>query len=185
MEDSEIVELFFARSEKAINALSEKYAGPIRRLARNMLHSDRDAEECENDTYLAVWNTIPPQRPVSLAGYVLRIARNISRDRYRANTARKRNSSYDTALAELEQCLPSGETAEDICAARELAAEIDAFLGTLAPDERRIFVRRYWFSDSVSDIAGMTGSTANLISVKLHRTREKLRRYLTDKGAVI
>lgn len=104
MRDEEIIALFFERSEQAIEALRDKYGVPVRCVARNILGSRQDAEECENDTYLGCWNSIPPHRPDPLKTYVCRIARNLAVTRYHSNTAQKRNSSYDAAFEELEEC---------------------------------------------------------------------------------
>ncbi len=185
MDDKTIVALFFRRSEEAIPALAAQYGPRLRRLARNILRSERDAEECVNDTWLAVWNSIPPQRPQSLAAYVLALGRNTALRRYHKNTARKRNSFYDTALDELADCLAAAETAESALEARELGRQINDFLETLPREDRVMFLRRYWFADSVADIAKAMGTGTNRVSVRLHRTREKLRAYLTERGTVL
>ncbi len=185
LEDTKIVELFFARSEQAISELSAKYEAAIRKVSQNILQSKRDTEECVNDTYLAVWNKIPPQRPDCLASYVLRIARNIAVGRYRKNNARRRSTLYDVALDELESCIPSAVSVEYAYEAKELAGEINDFLRTLGQEDRLMFVYRYWFSDSVEDIAKIMGTRANRVSVRLFRTREKLRRYLKEKGVAV
>ena len=112
LEDSKIIELFFARAEQAIVELSEKYGTVCGRIARNILKNDLDAEECVNDTYLAAWNTIPPQKPNPLRTYIFRIVRNISIARYHANASVKRNSIYDVALDEFESCLVASVTME-------------------------------------------------------------------------
>lgn len=185
MEDEKIVALLFLRSEQAIPALTAKYEPRLRRLARNILRSERDAEECVNDTWLAVWNSIPPQRPQSLAAYVLALGRNTALSRYHKNTARKRNSFYDTALDELEDCLASAETAESALEARELGRQINEFLESLGREDRVMFLRRYWFADSVADIAKAMGARPDRVSVRLHRTRERLKKYLTERGMVL
>ena len=185
MQEQQIVEMLYDRSERALDALEQQYGAAVARLAENILRSRRDAEEVENDTWLAVWNTIPPENPASLTGYIMRLARNIAVKRYHGNTARKRNSFYDAALDELAECVADRETVESICSARELAAEIDDFLGTLTAQDRVMFVRRYWFSDSVKDIAAMSGVTANRVSVRLFRMRERLRWQLMQKGVAV
>ena len=153
LEDSIIIELFFARVEQAIVELSAKYGTVCSRIARNILKNDLDAEECVNDTYLAVWNTIPPQKPDSLRAYIFRIVRNIAIAKYHANTSEKRNSYYDVALAELENCLTTSVTVEQEITAKELSQQIDCFLDTLDKESRVMFVRRYWYSDSISALA--------------------------------
>ena len=185
MEDSKIIELFYERSEQAIVELSEKYGRICHRIAVNILKNDADAEECVNDTYLGAWNTIPPQNPNPLLTYICRIVRNISIKRYHQNTAKKRNSYYDVALDELEDCLPSAMSVEDEVNAGELALLFDDFLATLDKTNRVMFVRRYWFSDSVSDIAATFKMNDHAVTVRLSRTREKLRQYLIGKGVTI
>lgn len=182
MQDEEILALFHARSEQAIAELEVKYGAACRRVAANILHSEQDAEECVSDAYLAVWNTVPPQRPAPLSAYVCRIVRNLAVKRYHANTARKRNSFYDAALEELEDCLSAAETAETALSARELTRLLDAFLDTLAETDRFLFVRRYWYADSVTALAAELGVSGNSVSVRLSRLREKLKRTLRKEG---
>lgn len=146
MEDERIVELLFARSEEAVRALTEKYGARCRKLAENILGNARDAEECVNDAYLGVWNSVPPKRPESLSAYLLGTVRNLSVARYHANRAKKRNSFYDAAIHELEECIPSGNGVEDLVLAGELAGLLNRFLETLKREDRILFVRRYWYS---------------------------------------
>lgn len=127
LEDSKIIELFFARVEQAIVELSAKYGTVCNRIARNILKNDLDAEECVNDTYLAAWNSIPPQKPDPLRTYIFRIVRNIAIAKYHANTSEKRNSYYDVALEELENCLVASVTVEQEISANELSQKIDNF----------------------------------------------------------
>ena len=185
MEDSKIIELFYERSEQAIVELSKKYGDTSHKIALNILKNDSDAEECVNDTYLGAWNTIPPQNPSPLLTYICRIARNLSIKRYHKNTAKKRNSYYDVALDELENCLPSTTNLQDEVNADELAELLDDFLDGLNKNDRVMFVRRYWFSDSISDIAAMFKMSNRAVTVRLSRTREKLRQYLTQKGVTV
>lgn len=182
LEDSKIIELFFARAEQAIVELSAKYGTVCSRIARNILKNDLDAEECVNDTYLAVWNTIPPQKPNPLRTYIFRIVRNISIAKYHANTSVKRNSYYDVALEELESCLAASVTVEQEIAASELSRQIDRFLDTLDKESRVMFVRRYWYSDSISAIAEMFQISNHNVSVRLSRTRDKLKSHLKKEG---
>ncbi len=185
MEDSQIIALFFERSELAIYRLSQKYGAYCQHLASNILRSRADAEECVNDTYLAVWNTVPPLKPQSLAGYVCRIARNIAVTRYHSNTAAKRNSYYDTALEELEYCFASADSVEDSFDAKETAKLIDRFLLELEEDSRSMFVRRYYFAQSVGEIASSFGRSSHYVSVKLSRIRNKLKSYLEKEGVML
>ncbi|MCM1539909.1 MAG: sigma-70 family RNA polymerase sigma factor [Blautia sp.] len=182
MEDSEIIDLFYARSEQAIAELSRKYGAVCRRVAGNILNSRLDAEECVNDTYLATWNTIPPQRPDPLLTYVCKIVRNLSIMKYHSNTAVKRNSFYDVALDELEECLASSATVEGEITAKELSGLLNRFLETLDRKSRVMFVRRYWYSDSVSEIAERFHMSSNNVSVRLSRIRGRLRKFLKSEG---
>ncbi len=182
MTDTEIINLFFERSEQAIGALAEKHGGAAARVARNILGSEQDVEECVNDTYLAVWNAIPPHRPSPLRTFVCKIARNLAAKRYHANTAEKRNSRYDLALDELEETLAGSGGAEEALEAKELAAAINGFLGTLRRDDRVLFLRRYWYAEPVKDLAEAAHTTPNSVTVRLFRIREKLRHYLKKEG---
>ncbi len=182
MEDSKIIELFFERSEQAIIELSDKYGSVCRKIAENVLNDRHDAEECVNDAYLGVWNTIPPQRPDPLLSYVCRIVRNLALKKYHEKAARKRNSIYDAALDEIEDCIPSALSVEDEIAASEITEMIDCFLGTLDQQSRIMFVRRYWYADSIEEIAELFHKTRHYISVRLSRIRKALRQYLIKEG---
>lgn len=160
MEDAQIIELFFARSEDAISELDKKYGKLCHKLADNILASAQDAEECVNDAYLSTWNAIPPQRPESLPAFVGTLVRRCSITRYRANTAMKRNSHYDMCMEELETFLASPQQAmEEHYAARELAAAIERFLDTQSKENRVLFMRRYWYADSFAEIGKLLGIT--------------------------
>lgn len=185
MEDSRIIELFYARSEQAIKELSKKYGALCTHVARNILNNRQDAEECVNDAYLGAWNTIPPENPNPLRTYICRIVRNLSIMRYHSNTAKKRNSYYDAALDELEDCITSVSSVEDEISVRELSRLLDAFLDNLDVENRVIFVRRYWYSDSVSEIAERLGVSSNNISVRLSRIRSKLKKFLEKEGYIV
>ena len=185
MDDSKIIELFYERSEQAIVALSKKYGDVCYKIAVNILKDNSDAEECVNDTYLGVWNTIPPQKPNPLLTYVCRIARNLSIKRYHKNTALKRNSYYDVALDEIESCLYSTTTIQDEVTSNELTKFLDDFLDSLDQENRIMFVMRYWFSDSISNIAERFRLNNHAVTVRLSRIRDKLRRYLIEKGVII
>ena len=181
MEDRQIVDLLWARAEAAVSAMADKYGRLVYQLSRNIVGNDEDAAECVNDTWLGVWDSVPPHRPQVLSAYVCRIGRNVSLKRYRANTARKRNTAYDSSLEELENVLV-GSTVEEIWSARELGRAIDRFLATLDRENRIIFVRRYWFADPVREIAVLMGMSENNISVRLARVRSRLRDYLKKEG---
>lgn len=185
LDDRKIVELFFDRSESAIAELSYKYGALCSKIAFNILNNAQDSEECVNDAYLGVWNSVPPQNPNPLQSYVCRIVRNLAVKKYLFNTAAKRNSTYDAALDELENCFSSSLSADDEFNAAETAQIIDRFLETLNQENRVIFIRRYWYSDSIEDIAKVFNTSSHNISVRLSRTREKLRKYLLKEGVSV
>lgn len=182
LDDSKIIELFFERSEQAIIELSKKYGPLCGKIAFNILNSVDDEEECVNDAYLAVWNAIPPQRPEHLGSYVCRIVRNTAIKKYHSNTASKRNGEYDVALDEIEEFIPSPSSVEDELEARELADKINGFLASLDPQSRVMFVKRYYYSESVFDIARLYGIGEHAVSVRLFRIRKKLKKYLIKEG---
>ena len=178
MEDSKIIELFFERSEQAIIELSKKYDRLCNKIAKNILGNSLDAEECVNDTYLGVWNTIPPQNPNPLITYVCRIVRNTAVKKYHSNTAIKRNAHYDVSLDELENCFYELNTAEDEYSLKLLSEEIDKFLDTLDKENRVIFIRRYWYADSITDVAERVSISEHNVTARLYRIRENLKKHL-------
>lgn len=180
MEDREIVALLWRRSEDAIPALAQRFGHRLQRLAQNILSSEPDAQECVNDTYFATWNTIPPQRPEPLAPYILRLCKNIAVSRLRAETAQKR-SAYALSLSELDEAIGADTLAQTL-SSRELGCAIDRFLDTLSRENRVIFLRRHWYGDSVSEIARKLSLSESNVSVRLHRTRQKLKAYLIQEG---
>lgn len=180
MDDREIVALFYERSEQAITELSKKYGDLCFKIADNILNNEQDAEECVNDAYLGAWNSIPPQNPDSLRAYLCRIVRNLSLKKLRTNSALKRGSRFEISLSELENCIPDNSFDEHL-SAKELSAQINAFLSTLHRDDRVMFVKRYWFSESLSEIAETFGITEHNASVRLSRIRGKLHQYLKSK----
>ncbi len=182
LEDSKIIELFFERSEKAITVLSEKYGLLCFKVANNILNNRLDAEECVNDTYLGVWNTVPPQNPKPLISYLCRIVRNLAIMKYHSNTALKRNSIYDVALNELENCFAASENVADEFDAKLTAEIIDRFLLSLDRESRVMFVRRYYYADDISDIAKLFKISNHNVSVKLSRIRERLKKHLIKEG---
>lgn len=182
MNDSKIIELFFERSEQAITELSEKYYEICHRIAFNILGNEADAQECVNDAFLGIWNSIPPQNPEPLSAYVYKVVRNVSLKKYRSNTALKRNSHYDTALDEIEGCLPSDFSIENEINAENLSAEINSFLASIAKENRILFIKRYWFGEEISAIAEDLNITKHNVTVKLSRIRKALKKHLNEKG---
>ena len=184
-DDERIIELFFHRSERAIQELDDKYGNACRRLSYSIVNSVQDAEECVNDAYLGAWNAIPPAHPDPLLTFILKIVRNISLNRYWKTEASKRSSRYTVALAEIEDCIPDNNTVEAELEARELARILEGFLDTLSPENRAIFMRRYWFADSCREIAELVGHTEKNVTVRLTRIRGKLREYLSEREVSI
>lgn len=179
MEDHEILTLLWQRSQNAIPALAERFGKQLYRTAMNLLNNPRDAEECVSDTYMALWNAIPPGRPEPLAPYVYRVGRNIALNRLRDNSAQKR-SGYELSLEELAGCI-STPCSED---SRNLGRIMNAWLDTLSKHNRVMFLRRYWFGDSVKDIATAFNMRVNAVSVRLSRLRSSLKDYLIKEGYV-
>lgn len=184
MDDAKIVQLYRDRNEQAISATANKYGTYCASIAENILGNHEDAEECVNDTYLSAWNSIPPHRPSSLSAFLGKIVRNLSIKRYRYNTADKRGGGQ--AAVVLDEIAELVSDTDDSVAQeidrRELIRAIDAFLGTQSAEKRGIFVRRYWYFDSISDIAARFEMTENNVSVTLKRIRFKLNNYLLERG---
>lgn len=185
MDDDKIIELFFERSEQAIKDLDGKYGKVFYSISFKILNNRQDAEECVNDSYLGTWNAIPPAKPKPLLAFVCKIVRNISLKRYAQNTAAKRNSYYDVAMEELEECIASSMTIEAEIAEQELTVLIESFLDSLSKENRVIFLRRYWFFDTYFDIAKQVGLTEKNVSVRLTRLRKELREYLIEREVII
>ncbi len=178
--DEGIIELYFARDERAIRETERCYGGVCMQVSMRVLDSRPDAEECVSDTYLKTWNTIPPTRPRSLCAYVCRIARNLSINRLREMTAQKRNRDLMVSLDELEACIPAPTEGDN-----ELAGHISRFLWSERELDRRLFVGRYWFGQSVGELATDWKLTTGAVSMRLHKCRERLRRYLNERGYTV
>lgn len=177
MEDSRIVELFLQRSEVAIDAAQQKYGAMCRAMARNLLGSEEDAQECLNDALHALWNTIPPEKPQKLGAYFAKIVRNLAMKRLTYQNADKRSGAI-VSCEELSACIPAGNTVEELFEEKELSNAIGRFLGTLDRDSRDMFLRRYWFCDSIGQIAKGFGISETGVTTKLYRMRKKLKDYL-------
>lgn len=184
MEDDKIIELFWERSESAIAELDKKYGSVCRKIAFNILGDGRDAEECVNDAYFGIWKTIPPGRPDPLAAYVFKIVKNTSLKKRKYNMARKRNSHFDLSLDELEECI-SSSTETDSGSMEELEKAIRGFLDSLEPKNRVLFLKRYWFAESMEDISRELHISKNAAKVKLFRLRKRLREALEREGITI
>ena len=183
MEDGKIVELFWQRDQQALEQTERKYGAYLTRVAMNVLGDPEDSRESVNDTYLAAWNAIPPNRPQYLRAFLSKLTRRIAIDLLRKNQSQKRGGGeYDLSLSELEQCLPGGNTTEQIADGNALAQAIAAFLKTRPETARRAFICRYFYMDSLKEIAKACGLTESNAKVLLHRTRLALREYLEKEG---
>lgn len=186
MEDSRIVELYWQRSEAALEETERKYGRWCFSIARNILLDDEDARECVNDTYLGAWNSMPPHRPEALRAYLGKIARRVSLNKLRGRHALRRGGgAAELSLEELEECVPSGRSIDEGVEAARLAEIINGFLETLPAEERRIFLRRYWYFDPISDIAARFGYGESKVKMKLKRTRDKLLECLREEDVWI
>lgn len=178
MEDQGIVHLYLQRSQQAIVETKNKYGAYCKGIARNILSNYADIEECENDTYLAAWNAIPPNMPRKFSVFLGRIARNIALDKHGFNTAKKRNREFEVILTELEGCVASTDTVETEYEAGEIANAINQFLYAVDEQTRNIFIRRYWYSDSIENLALRFDMSSSKVKSILFRTRNKLRVHL-------
>ncbi|MBQ8235058.1 MAG: sigma-70 family RNA polymerase sigma factor [Clostridia bacterium] len=183
--DNEIIRLLFERNEEGLRALEEKYGGTCAAISKNILSSPRDAEESINDAYLQIWNTIPPKNPACLPAYLYTLVRHCACVCYHKNKAAKRNSYYDTALEELEDCIPCGQTPHEALEKQELSRALNDFLATLKEEDRKLFVLRYWSAQSVAQLSKERGKSAHYISVRLDRIRKKLKNYLLERGITV
>lgn len=184
MEDTQIIDLFFARDSQAIHYLKEKYNALCLHVARHILPDERDIEECLNDTCLKVWNTIPPKRPDSLAAYLSRIIRNLALDRYNYNHAEKRSTALTDAFDELEAGLSSSFSLEQLAEADDFRQIINRFLAKQPAQGRIYFVRRYWYGDSIAEIANAFQVSEEKVKSSLFRTRNRLKNTLEKEGIV-
>lgn len=183
MEDSKIVQLYWDRNELAISATSEKYGNYCNSIARNILGNREDAEECVNDTYVNAWNSMPPHRPRVLAAFLGKIVRNISFNRYKHNTAYKRGGGeIPVVLDELSELVSGRSSVEQEISHRELVCTINKFLQSLPPKKRNIFICRYWYTESISEIAVRYGMKETAVSMVLNRVRLQLHKYLLERG---
>lgn len=186
MEDERIIDLYWARREEAITETDKKYGNYCRSIALHILKSMEDSEECVNDTWFRAWDSMPPKRPDFLSAFLGKITRNLSISRYRMNHARKRgNGEIELLLMELEECLPSAKSVEEEIEGRETAAAIDRFLYGIDEESRNIFVRRYFFVDSIREIADRFEISESKVKSQLFRTRNRLKQHLEKEGIVL
>jgi len=183
MDDNSIIQLFWDRNDQAISETSEKYGHYCKSIAKNILSNDEDAEECVNDTYFNAWNSMPTHWLEQLAAFLGKITRNLSFNKYKHNHAEKRGGGeIALVLDELTDCVSDTENVEQIIDRRELVKTINIFVRSLSLEKRNIFVRRYWYADSISKIAADYGMLQGSVSKTLERTRKKLKLYLTERG---
>lgn len=183
MNDRQILALYWARDEHAVDETAAKYGRYCHAIAYHILGDEADAEESVNDTYLDAWNSIPPHRPARLATFLGKITRRIAVDRFRRRTAQKRGGGQTEAvLSELQDCIPDHRSVEQEIDRRQLQHIINAFVKALPDTQRRVFLCRYWYMESVEEIAARFGFSQSKVKSMLYRTREKLRARLTKEG---
>ena len=185
MDDDKIIELYWKREENAIRETSLKYGRLCTYIARNILSSYEDSEECVNDTYLAVWNVIPDERPKRFSAFISKIARNLALKKYEYVSAAKRNHAAITSLEELGDCISGVDSVESELEKRRIENTIDKFLWEQDEERRNIFIRRYWYFDSIDNICKRTGFTQSKVKSILYEMRKKLRKYLEREGIKI
>ena len=186
MEDGKIIELYLERSEHAISCTQEKYHNYLFTIAYNIVKNKEDADECLNDVYMKVWQQIPPNRPTRFLVWMSKITRNVAIDVYRKNqTLRRGGGETKVLLDELEGCLPARDGVESIVEQHQMVEYLDKYLHHCNEINRKIFLRRYWYGDSISDIAILYGLSESAVKSKLLRTRNELRNYLEKEGVTI
>lgn len=181
MDDSKIIDLFFARNEEAIKITDDTYGRRLYHLADNIVQNGQDAEESVSDTYMKAWDTIPPQRPAHFFAYIAKICRNFALKKVDWKNAQKRKAEVVALTQEMENCIPDPyrETEAD---ARELGRILDAFLRTLTPENQMVFLRRYWYVDTIAEIAARYGISESAVQMRLNRTKSKLATFLAKEG---
>lgn len=181
MEDNQIIELFFARNEDAIKHTDDTYGRRLFVLADNILKNDQDAEESVSDTYMRTWDTIPPQKPRHFFAYLAKICRHFALDKLDWKMAAKRKAEVVSLTQEMENCIPDNGRDREL-AGNELGQILDAFLRSLTPENRMVFLRRYWYVDTIAEIAVRYEISESAVQMRLNRTRAKLSAYLEKEG---
>ena len=186
MEDIQIVELYWNRDESAITETREKYGNYCYSIAYRILHNNEDVEESLNDSYLATWNAIPPHHPLNLATFIGKITRRISLDRYRALSADKRGGGeISLSLDELEGCIPDDRSIRDSLSDELISDTINDFLASLKESERKVFVCRYWYFETIEEIAQRFAFSPSKVKMILKRNRDKLKQQLLQEGIIV
>ena len=184
MEDYKIIELYFSRDERAIKETDLKYGKLCHSIANNILKNNEDSEECVNDTYIGIWNTIPPEKPNHFMAFVCKIARNLALKRLESSMRQKRSQATVISFSELEEILSDDSIAAEI-SNEEIGKAISAFLRKEKADSRKVFIRKYYFFDSISEIAERYSFTESKVKNMLYHTRSKLKEYLIKEGIEI
>ena len=183
MDDLEIIELYFCRDEKALTETARKYGNYCYTVAFSVLNSMEDSKETVNDTYLELWNTIPPERPTVLSAFISKITRRLAIGRWRKNTAVKRGGGeFEATLDELSECISNNANVEKIVEGKLIVSTINEFLKKLPDTERNVFICRYWYADSVKSVAKQFGFSESKVKSMLMRTRTKLKQKLAEEG---
>lgn len=185
MDDTGIIELYYARNERAITETDKKYGAYCRTIARNILSVREDVEECVNDTWFAVWNRLPPDLPKVLSAFLGRITRNLSISRFRAMRAEKRYNGMEVMLSELGDCVPDRGDVEQMADQRRLSWLIGHWLDSLDTEDRTLFVRRYWHGDEVRHLAARWSCTPNQMAQRMLRLRRDLKFFLEQEGVTL
>lgn len=184
MDDASIIKLLWERDEQAVEELKTSYENLCFYIAGNILSQKEDQEECVNSAYMDVWSSIPPKRPDNLKNYLCKLVKNCALDRQRYNTAAKRNKEFSVSLDELSECVSDGKSLEDRLSDEQLGKIISSFLRAQPEKYRKVFVRRYWYSESIEDIAAFFDMNANTVATYLFRIRKKLKAYLQKEGYI-
>ena len=184
MTDSQIIELFWERNEAAIAQTDATYGRRLYTISDKILRSRQDAEESVNDTYMRAWETIPPQKPNYFFAYLAKLCRNFSLQRLQWNSAAKRNGEVVSLTQEMENCIPD-RSYERKLEGEEIGRMLDRFLDSLSVESRLIFMRRYWYADSIQEIASRYHISQSKVKTQLHRTRNKLQQFLESEGICI
>ena len=185
MEDSAIIALYFDRNEDAIRETDKKYGAFCRKVAFNILSVNEDTEECVSDTYMRVWNLIPPERPIKFMAWLGKIVRNTALNHYTKLHSQKRFNGIEIMLDELSECIPSDVSLEKEIEDKEITAAINTWLKSISADERYLFIRRYWYGDAVNELAKQQKVSPHTMTQRLYRIREKLKNYFEKKGIAI
>lgn len=186
MKDSDIIDLYWKREEKAVEVTADKYGSYCYSIAYNILYNHEDAEECVNNTWLGAWNSMPPQRPNCLSAWLGKIARNISINRFKQYNAKKRGAGQTKlVLSELEECIPSQANVERVVDEMVFVEAINQFLYAMPEQKRNIFIRRYWYLSPVRDIAKVYGMSESRVISMLFRMRNELRAHLEKEGITL